>query len=316
MNYQQHFRQPPPGFLPDQQTAPYSNTMPTQYRMPPYRVPPPVAGTSSMVARTDFSTPPPVPIYSAPPPNYSTNNYRPDYSIPPNYQTQPLQNYYPTIQQHQSHIPYTRQPPPPSPRPHGTYTPPPPGTFTPPLPPPPGTSYNVPPPQIPPAYRRNTPAPIKHGLNRNTYSSSSDAQLAGSSGLRNKYLSSQHTSRNNDRRDRDKQSSSVTNSEREELLSKWRSNFCEHYDDITRKLAELENHEEKEVWIRSSPSDIYYTRSEGNIVESTARLNALCKFFEEELVNRTAKIRETQAPYTTPPRKRKHKVCRHKCNYS
>lgn len=101
--------------------------------------------------------------------------------------------------------------------------------------------------------------------------------------------------------------------ERDQLLVKWRSNYCETSDDITRKLAEMDPNENKDLWIRSSPADVFYKRCDNGDVESTNRLDTLCTLFDQELVARGPKIREKQPPYHTPPRKRKHKVCRHKC---
>lgn len=103
-------------------------------------------------------------------------------------------------------------------------------------------------------------------------------------------------------------------SERQILLSKWRSNYCETSDDITRKLAELENDDDKITWIRSSPADIYYKRINETQVESTQRLDALCSLFEKELNARGKNIRLQQEPYLAPHRKRRQLVCRHKCN--
>lgn len=104
-------------------------------------------------------------------------------------------------------------------------------------------------------------------------------------------------------------------SERDELLTKWRSNYCEHFDDIKRKLTEMEPSASnvKESWVRSSPSDIYYERASASTVNATARLKTLCSLFETDLLKRGAEVRAALPPYSVPPRKRKHKVCRHKC---
>lgn len=104
--------------------------------------------------------------------------------------------------------------------------------------------------------------------------------------------------------------------ERDQLLVKWRSNYCETSDDITRKLAEMDPNESKDLWIRSSPADVFYKRCENGDVDSTNRLDTLCTLFDQELVARGPQIRAKQPPHTTPPRKRKHKVCRHKCKLS
>lgn len=122
-----------------------------------------------------------------------------------------------------------------------------------------------------------------------------------------------HPIKSNYRRERD---TDAPLTERDQLLVKWRSNYCETSDDIARKLAEMDPNENKDMWIRSSPADIFYKRCENGDVESTNRLDALCTLFDQELVTRGLQIREKQPPYTSPPRKRKHKVCRHKCKLS
>lgn len=133
-------------------------------------------------------------------------------------------------------------------------------------------------------------------------------------------VSSESSRRRFDEPHRDRQSRSQSRrsepkkkeTEREILLAKWRRNYCETSEDIARKLAELANDKEKEHWIRSSPADIYYKRVSENVVEGTARLDALCSLFEAELVERAGKIKRTQTPYNPPPRKRKTRFCRHK----
>lgn len=74
----------------------------------------------------------------------------------------------------------------------------------------------------------------------------------------------------------------------------------------------MANDEEQASWIRASPADIYYRRANGNVVESTPRLDALCSLFDEELLKRADKTRATQAPYNAPARRRTVRVCRHK----
>lgn len=111
-----------------------------------------------------------------------------------------------------------------------------------------------------------------------------------------------------------KSSKSETKSqtEREKLLEKWRNNYCETSEQITKKLMELANEEEQTSWIRSSPADIYYRRVNANDVEATPRLDALCTLFEKELLERSVNIKASQAPYKPPDRRRKMRVCRHK----
>jgi len=102
-------------------------------------------------------------------------------------------------------------------------------------------------------------------------------------------------------------------SERDQLLAKWRKGYCETSEDIARKLEELANEEFKEVWIRSSPADIYYKRSTSNtITESTTRLDTLCDLFDTELIHRTEKAIAKQKPYLPPSKTRRIRLCRHK----
>lgn len=101
--------------------------------------------------------------------------------------------------------------------------------------------------------------------------------------------------------------------ERERLLSQWRSNYCETSDDIAKKLELLVKGDEKECWIRSSPAELYYKRNASNEMESTARLDALCNLFDEELIKRGGRARAAQPTTEDEPKKRKHRVCRHKC---
>lgn len=79
---------------------------------------------------------------------------------------------------------------------------------------------------------------------------------------------------------------------------------------MKRKLEELED--EVVNWIRSSPADIYYTRVQDKIVKSTSRLDTLCNLFEENLIQRSEKVRAEQVPYSASNmRKRKVRPCRH-----
>lgn len=108
-------------------------------------------------------------------------------------------------------------------------------------------------------------------------------------------------------------SSSKVPTERQKLLEKWRKNYCETSEQITKKLMELANEEEQVSWIRSSPADIYYKRMKDNVVEATPRLEALCTLFEKELLQRANNVKTTQVPYNPPDRRRRMRVCRHKC---
>lgn len=102
--------------------------------------------------------------------------------------------------------------------------------------------------------------------------------------------------------------------ERARILEKWRSNYCETSEDITRKLEELAEDNEKECWIRSSPSDIHYKRASVNEIEGTARLEALCTLFKTELVDRGPRVRKLKPVDEIQPKKRLQRVCRHKSN--
>lgn len=102
-------------------------------------------------------------------------------------------------------------------------------------------------------------------------------------------------------------------SEREKILRKWRSNYCETSEQMTKKLAELAESEEKQFWVRSSPADVYYKRTHNNIeVQATPRLEALCELFERELLVRAQTARAEMPKYTPPPRKERRRLCKHK----
>ncbi|RLU22040.1 hypothetical protein DMN91_006419 [Ooceraea biroi] len=109
--------------------------------------------------------------------------------------------------------------------------------------------------------------------------------------------------------------------ERELLLEKYRRNYCATSKDIERKLSELsamgsegilEN--EKKIWTRTAPADLYYTRDESNskIMRSTSKLIELCVTFKKLLIDRAAAARALQPPYEPPPRKTRARLCRHK----
>lgn len=100
--------------------------------------------------------------------------------------------------------------------------------------------------------------------------------------------------------------------ERTRILEKWRSNYCETSEDIARKLEELAEDNEKECWIRSSPADLYYKRTSVNEIEGSSRLEALCTLFKTELVDRGSCARQSKPIIDEKPKKRRHRVCRHK----
>lgn len=317
MSYQPNFQHPPPGFVPN------TSKQPNLYPLTTYAAPPPSFPPASIaLPQPDFSHPPPVPGFTVPPPHrhftqrpdYSTTNYKVEHRAPPpNYYQQPP----PHHQQELSNLnrPRTSRF---SQSPYVDVN----------APPPPQLLFNRPPPtkhsqeQQPSRYRqqsleRNSSSrssmPPTSERSRSCMPSTSTNDRSRSTTPSTSNAVGAYSSRN--RRERDKITESGTVSEREELLSKWRSNFCEHFDDITRKLAELDPDNEKAFWIRSSPADIYYNRTSDTEMQASPRLVTLCTLFEKELVNRGEQIRSKQVPYVQPPRRRKHKICRHKCKY-
>lgn len=120
-------------------------------------------------------------------------------------------------------------------------------------------------------------------------------------------------------------SSSVVKSkcptERELLLEKYRRNYCATSKDMERKMDELsamgpegimEN--ERKIWTRTAPADLYYTRDETNprIMRGTQKLCDLCDLFKKLLIDRAGAARALQPPYEPPPRKTKARLCKHK----
>lgn len=103
-----------------------------------------------------------------------------------------------------------------------------------------------------------------------------------------------------------------TETERDRLLNKWRSNYCETPDDIADKLAELDDELESSVWIRSSPADIYYKRASAKEVEALPRLGTLCDLFSKTLISRGIDARAKREACEPTPRKKKHRLCRHR----
>lgn len=102
-------------------------------------------------------------------------------------------------------------------------------------------------------------------------------------------------------------------SERDKILRKWRSNYCETSEQMAKKLAELDEAEDKHFWVRSSPADVYYKRTHnGTEVQATPRLEALCELFDRELLVRAETARAEMPKYTPPPRKERRRLCKHK----
>lgn len=120
---------------------------------------------------------------------------------------------------------------------------------------------------------------------------------------------------NNEKRSRTREDRPPkTETERDRLLRMWRSNYCETPEDIQRKMEELAEMDEdsREVWIRSSPADPYYRRTNMQEVEGSARLDILCHLFDEELLKRAERIRDKLPPYKPAPRQTRRRVCKHK----
>lgn len=168
--------------------------------------------------------------------------------------------------------------------------------------------------------RSRSKSPSKSSSRRSPISKSSSSRKSPSYSSRDRPTRST-SHRNSPKRDtKDSRESSKAHTrskdpqtERERLLAKWRKNYCETSEQISKKLQEMANEEEQVSWIRSSPADIHYRRVKDSTVESTQRLDALCTLFDEELLKRAEKTRALQAPYNAPQRRRKIRVCRHKC---
>uniref|UniRef100_A0A1A9ZAW6 Ribonuclease 3 n=1 Tax=Glossina pallidipes TaxID=7398 RepID=A0A1A9ZAW6_GLOPL len=137
----------------------------------------------------------------------------------------------------------------------------------------------------------------------------------GRQGAEKYFKSSGYTRRDLDQ-DKERDDRSVKpETERERLLKTWRSNYCETPEEIQRKLnelAELDEHS-SEIWIRYSPAEPYYRKTETLYsVVATARLQELCKIFDEALIQRAARIRNALPPYKPPNRKPRRRLCKHK----
>ncbi|XP_016957305.1 ribonuclease 3 [Drosophila biarmipes] len=102
--------------------------------------------------------------------------------------------------------------------------------------------------------------------------------------------------------------------ERDRLLRQWCSNFCEKPEDYVRKMNALsEADAPAESWVRSSPADPYYERTNNeNEVKGRVRLQKLCNLFDEELLQRAERVRQKLPVYVPPPRKARRRVCNHK----
>lgn len=112
--------------------------------------------------------------------------------------------------------------------------------------------------------------------------------------------------------------------ERDLILSKWRKNYCSTREEVSNKIHELSkvDHEEvleqeKNIWTRSTPSDLYYRKDESNskITRATKRLVQICDKFNEELVLRAESVNKLKPKYEPPPRKNRARLCKHKCKF-
>lgn len=83
----------------------------------------------------------------------------------------------------------------------------------------------------------------------------------------------------------------------------YRRNYCATSKDIERKMGELnamgtegilEN--ERKIWTRTAPADLYYSRDEKNpkIMRATTKLNELCEIFKKLFIERAAAARALQ----------------------
>ncbi|KAH8372670.1 hypothetical protein KR009_002385, partial [Drosophila setifemur] len=102
--------------------------------------------------------------------------------------------------------------------------------------------------------------------------------------------------------------------ERDRLLRQWCSNYCEKPEDYVKKMNALSEMESPvESWVRSSPAEPFYERSSGeNVVKGRLRLQKLCDLFDDELLQRAARVRRTLPAYVPPPRRARRRVCKHK----
>ncbi|XP_014213264.1 ribonuclease 3 isoform X2 [Copidosoma floridanum] len=161
--------------------------------------------------------------------------------------------------------------------------------------------------------RRSRSSDRKSYSNNNSYSSRRNEK----SNRRSRSISRSSSSRGSTTRNN---VSRVTKNkpltEREVILKKYRSNYCETRDEITKKIKNISTDvaSDKKIWTRSSPADLYYQRSEADyrVVVSTEREKEICDDFQKLLVERSAAARALQPPYEPPPRKTKTRICRHK----
>ncbi|RZC39854.1 Pep deformylase, Ribonuclease 3 and/or dsrm domain containing protein, partial [Asbolus verrucosus] len=113
--------------------------------------------------------------------------------------------------------------------------------------------------------------------------------------------------------------------ERDLILSKWRKNYCSTREEVSNKIQELSKldqeavlEQEKKIWTRSTPADLFYMKDESNpkVTKATAKLKQICDHFEETLVMRAKKVNNTKPKYVPPPRKNRARLCKHKSEES
>lgn len=111
-------------------------------------------------------------------------------------------------------------------------------------------------------------------------------------------------------------------SERESLLAQYRKDYCATSEEMSNKLEELSKftqeetiEREKLIWFRTTPADLYYARDDNNskIIQGTFKLQEVCDKFNEELVLRSQKVNANKPKYEPPQRKKKTRLCKHKC---
>ncbi|XP_030560531.1 ribonuclease 3 [Drosophila novamexicana] len=102
--------------------------------------------------------------------------------------------------------------------------------------------------------------------------------------------------------------------ERDRLLRQWCSNYCEKPEDYIKKMNALNEAEvPAESWVRSSPAELYYERTKTeHEVKAKTRLHKLCALFDDELLQRADRVRQTLPVYVPPARKTRRRACKHK----
>lgn len=116
---------------------------------------------------------------------------------------------------------------------------------------------------------------------------------------------------------------SENSDEKNEILKKWRENYCSTRKEMIKKIVDYmrehygEEEKESTIFIRSTPAERFYSRSSENpkVVEGTPALKALVWCFEDTLVLRAQRVKMAKPLYIPPPRKNRARVCKHKCKF-